>query len=1545
MSFREKLKKKIFHRHTEGRTSKRPIYTGPSEEPQSRLSISARSSHIPTVEASGVSSADPGLDDTSALQEAPDEQLLAPKESGNSIRQLWAVAYKSLRDEENSPVQTFEDQIRHNFPGIAEQMTSHANMKDWMSKVVQIRMDEVKRDTLKLRFGNFEVEAQDVVKSVLAVVDWSKDYVSKALSSNPTASIAWGGVTLLLPLFLNPIEQASSLAQGLEHIASIVVRSSMWEDLYVRRYESVTIDTMPESHAEYRHALEMLYQEVLRFQIVCYGYYSHKPVSRFTLDSVKHYGWNELLEKIKYRETEFDKVSKGWLDKMYNEEWEKAEARHEQAMSQWLTIGTDVSELRKTIEETQRDMNREKMLNWLCSVDTSVQYRAAREKYSTGTCNWLIHERDDFKKWERDSKSFLWLNGKAGSGKSILSSSVIKYLKDQYETDPETALAYYFFSFGNVEQQKVSAMLSSIVRQLCASRPDTPQPIKRFEDYMAKGERPDIETLEAALVSAVSGFSAVFIVVDALDECPAFDGERPRLLNCLRRIITSMPDNLHIFCTSRAEPDIHMAISEVLDVPAKAAIDLTENQVGLDRDMRLYIDSVLSLETYCWWSDDVMATAKDILIARADGMFQYLVCQFEVLQHLDSEASVLSALDDLPSGLDETYDRLLLGLNKKFKWQILGSLKWLAFSRRPLSLNEFAEIFIFRPETVTKIHESERLFDPRAVLKHFPSLVTIEEKYDNDSHEYVIYVHLAHFTVKEYLISERVEQSKAKQFYLTEANAHLHISHCCLSYHLYQSIQNTGDGVKLPLTTYAVRNWELHLELVPRRLWTHEIIGLAELALGMRTKCLRDIVLNGQLRNQSKARDGRVENLIQRPYCYTAAIGSLELTKLLLQKGLRTNRFLIQEDLDLALQEAAEKGHIEIVRFLLNQRTNHNKIIGGALQGAAHGGHLAVMELLLDSGADIDAQDDRFGSALEAGAMSINLSALRMLLDRGANVSKAGCPISCLIAAYKAEDENDVTECTQVLKLLLDKGADINRKCTRHGSALNKAITAWRRWGTRTFFDFVVGHDADIELDDGCDGTPLQAAFVSPNDEADYYGDDQSKEVILALLRLGADPNAQAGKYGNALQKACYETLTGSGLISLLLDKGAKINQRGGCYGTALHAACAQPSAEAVDMLLGRGADVHIYGGEYGSVLQAATSPHAFFAFDQNALIVERLLSSGADVNARGGKFGSALQAAACSDTKGVIETLLRKGAEVNMKGGMYGTALQSACVQGDMESVSLLLSYGADVNIEGGRYGTALQAACASYREQQYDLTRLLIDHGADVHVQNGYFGSVLHAAAAVHLQGRDHDTLKLLLDNGVEVNYCHSRHGTALQVALEHLTSGIEDRILFLLENGADVNLGAGFHGFPLQSACLAPTNDSTRLNTHGLVYLLDNCADIHVNKTGGLFGTALQAAAYTGKTKGVKLLLEKGADVNLRGGEYGSALNAAVVKGYWDIVEILLEAGAKADCHLFPKPDEEWLEAVGLEHGYNAVERYRNFSEKVKLYENETGEAKSI
>ncbi|KAK1723159.1 ankyrin repeat-containing domain protein [Colletotrichum acutatum] len=1366
------------------------------------------------------------------IPDEPTAKLTPPKSSEGSIWQLWDVAYQNLRYQEQSLVQEFEDQICVNLAaGLGAGIRSHAGTKDWLATILKHKMDQVNRESWQLKFGSSEVEVQDVVKPVLAVVDWANDFVAKALVSNPYASIAWSGVSLLLPLLLNPLDQAAALAKGLEHISSLIVRSSMWEDLYVRRYESKTSKASSEPHAAYRLVLERLYREILKFQIVCYRYHNHKTASRMALDSVKHHDWEELLEQIKYHETEFDKVSNHLRDQTYTDEWENAEARHQQAMNHWENIGTDVSDLRRRVERIQNDKKRKELLNWLCIVDPSVQYNAARSKHRSSTCEWLIKDNEDFKTWETAPKSFLWLNGKAGSGKSILSSSVIKHLKMQSEEDPQVALA-----FGNMEQQKVPVMLSSLIGQLCASRPDTPHLIKKFENYIARKERPDIETFQAALIAVVRGFSAVFIVVDALDECPTLDGERPRLLDCLNCIITAMPDNLHILCTSRAEPDIDTRMYEILSLPAKSAINLTETQVGLDIDFGLYIDSAMAAKT-----------------------FQYLVCQFEVLQHLNSEDAILSALDDLLLGLDETYDRLLLSLDKAFQPQILASLKWLASSREPLSLRDFAEAFVLRPETIDNL-EKKRLFDPKGVLRYFPSLVTTEKRRHENYFEMETCVRLAHFTVKEYLTSDRIQQSRAKHFYFTEEMAHLHIAPCCLSYNLCRSAEDSmADDRDRPLYRYAVLNWAWHLEIVPRTSWTPEVHQLAKRALFPGNKLL-----------------GRQ----WRPYCYTAALGALELTKWVLREDSWAGKFVVQEDLGMALVEAAGEGNVRIAQFLLNKGADanaRNSAGCGALQVATDQGNVAVMEVLLDSGADIDAPDEYFGSPLLAAVKNWSEAAVRMLVSRGADVHKAGLNgstetqaiaiIETLLsmgADVNAPGGGHGTALHIVCfgnrfglalaRLLVEKGAEINKWGNRHGTALHAAYEK----GSLELIDFLHGKGADGSITEGEHGNALQAVSVRR-----INGGKDNLRIVKNLLERGADVNAFGGKFGSALQAAVSNDLCNIELESLLLSKGAEVNRQGGIYGTALQSACASGKMEAVRLLLDHGAEVNTDGGEYGTALQAACGSAHWSRFHDNPAydIARLLIEHGADVHAQGGKFGSAWHAAAAI--------------------GSWKTSSN--------DLLKLLLDHGVDINDGRGRqHGTALQAALERFRDPGVVVPRVrfLLEHGADVNMEAGRFGFPLQSA-------------------------CVPAPATASELDTRTNINGL----VFLLDNcpEIDVNMIGGLHGTALQAATCTGDIEAVEL-------LLRKGAD--TNTTAGQLGTALQTAAYEGEPEIVELLLARGSDTNIRGGKYRSALNAAIFKGYWDIVEILLDGRARPDCHQLPEPDEN------KEHGKGAVDRYRKF-----------------
>jgi ankyrin repeat protein len=181
---------------------------------------------------------------------------------------------------------------------------------------------------------------------------------------------------------------------------------------------------------------------------------------------------------------------------------------------------------------------------------------------------------------------------------------------------------------------------------------------------------------------------------------------------------------------------------------------------------------------------------------------------------------------------------------------------------------------------------------------------------------------------------------------------------------------------------------------------------------------------------------------------------------------------------------------------------------------------------------------------------------------------------------------------------------------------------------------------ADVNIQGGEYGNALQAAA--------YHG---SPEIVKLLLDRGADVNIQGGEYGNALQAAAFE---GSPkIMKLLLDRGANVNIQGGRYGNALQAASFKGSPETVKLLLNRGADVNIQGGLFGNALQAA-------AYHGSPEIVKLLLERGADVNIQGGEYGNALQAAAYHGSPEIVKLLLDNGAKAQPNAPLLHAPVES---------------------------------------------------------------------------------------------------------------------------------------------------------------------------------------------------------------------------------------------------------------------------------------------
>ena len=184
------------------------------------------------------------------------------------------------------------------------------------------------------------------------------------------------------------------------------------------------------------------------------------------------------------------------------------------------------------------------------------------------------------------------------------------------------ALAYYYFSFNDEQKQTANGMIESIIKQICCCRPDTPASMKDLEDLKVRGQRADAGLLQRVLIETLRGFSSVYVVIDALDECPQSDPEHGRkaLLTCLTAINDGLSNNMHMLWTSRREKDIETSYQALQSRSEKWDIDLSRYKPAVDHDIGLFIDTTLSSLEYSSWPKNLKDEAREALVERADGM-------------------------------------------------------------------------------------------------------------------------------------------------------------------------------------------------------------------------------------------------------------------------------------------------------------------------------------------------------------------------------------------------------------------------------------------------------------------------------------------------------------------------------------------------------------------------------------------------------------------------------------------------------------------------------------------------------------------------------------------------------------------------------------------------------------------------------------------------------------------------------------------------------------------------------------------------------------
>lgn len=147
----------------------------------------------------------------------------------------------------------------------------------------------------------------------------------------------------------------------------------------------------------------------------------------------------------------------------------------------------------------------------------------------------------------------LFCPGIPGAGKTLLTSTVINELDHSFQHNSSVGLAFFYCEFR--EHVTLDTILSCLLGQLARSLPIFPEPLENlYEEHLERRTRPTANSLLDALDLIISRFVKVFIVIDALDECPLSGGTRFALLKSISAL--QEKHDLGFLATSRDNPDI-----------------------------------------------------------------------------------------------------------------------------------------------------------------------------------------------------------------------------------------------------------------------------------------------------------------------------------------------------------------------------------------------------------------------------------------------------------------------------------------------------------------------------------------------------------------------------------------------------------------------------------------------------------------------------------------------------------------------------------------------------------------------------------------------------------------------------------------------------------------------------------------------------------------------------------------------------------------------------------------------------------------------------
>jgi hypothetical protein len=183
-------------------------------------------------------------------------------------------------------------------------------------------------------------------------------------------------------------------------------------------------------------------------------------------------------------------------------------------------------------------------------------------------------------------------------------------------------MAYYYFDFRDVKKQDCYGLLSSLVSQLSADSDACYNILsKLYSDNIRGTRKPDVDALKECLTDMLNlpEKGPIYIIVDAVDECPNFPGRpsaRDEVLTLIEELVDLKLPNVHLCVASRPEMDIRMVLQPLTTLQISV-----HDEIGQKEDITAYIESVIrSDRNMRRWREEDQNLVIETLSENANGM-------------------------------------------------------------------------------------------------------------------------------------------------------------------------------------------------------------------------------------------------------------------------------------------------------------------------------------------------------------------------------------------------------------------------------------------------------------------------------------------------------------------------------------------------------------------------------------------------------------------------------------------------------------------------------------------------------------------------------------------------------------------------------------------------------------------------------------------------------------------------------------------------------------------------------------------------------------